>query len=262
MTRRAFTDGYGPWALVAGGSEGIGAAFADEIARRGVDLILVARRSDPLERTAARLRAERAVQVRTVSADLADPAGLAAVREATADLPVGLLVANAAIIPTGSFLAAPAAEIAGAIDLNCRASTLLAHHFLPAMAERGRGGVIFVSSLVGLQGVPGLAAYSATKSYLVTLGESLWAEMKDRDVDVVTVCAGAVASPDAQPGTRPAPGTSTPADIARAGLGGLGRGFRVVPGGVNRLSAFALQRLTPRRTAIALVGRASAGSLQ
>jgi short-subunit dehydrogenase len=262
MSRVPFAASYGPWALVAGGSTGIGAAFADEIARRGVNLVLVARRSGPLERTAARLRADRAVEVVTVPADLADPAGLEAVYQAAADLPVGLLVANAAVIPTGPFLAAAEDEIAAAIDLNCRASTLLARRYLPAMTERGRGGVIFVSSLAGMQGVPGLAAYSATKSYLITLGESLWAELRGRGVHVVTVCAGAVSSPDGPQAARPAPGTSTPAEVARAGLGGLGRGFRVVPGGVNRVSAVALQRLAPRRAAIALVGRASAGSLE
>ena len=86
--------------------------------------------------------------------------------------------------------------------------------------------------------------------------------MRGRGVHVVTVCAGAVSSPDGAQAARPAPGTSTPAEVARAGLGGLGRGFRVVPGGVNRVGAVALQRLAPRRAAIALVGRASAGSLE
>lgn len=279
MTRPALASRYGPWALVAGGSEGIGAAFADRIARRGIHLVIVARRPGPLEETAARLRRERAVQVRTVAADLADPAGVRQVIEAAADVEIGLVVANAAVIPTGPFLATPAADVGRAVDLNCRASALLARTFAPAMADRRRGGLVFVSSLAGMQGVPGLAAYSATKSFLITLGESLWAELRHSGVDVITVCAGAVggssdgpaggvtgrdgtASAGAGPRARQAPGTSTPDQVAAAALGSLGRGFRVVPGGLNRVSAVTLQHLLPRRAAIAIVGRASAAAVR
>jgi uncharacterized protein len=123
--------------------------------------------------------------------------------------------------------------------------------------------MIFVSSLAGLQGVPGLAAYSATKAYLISLGESLWAELRPAGVDVLTVCAGAVVTPGYQQAARrPAPGTTSPELVAAAALDGLGHGFRVVPGAVNRVSAFALQRLTPRRTAISVFGRATAAALK
>ncbi len=263
MTRRSFAQYYGPWALVAGGSEGIGAAFADEIARRGVNLVLIARRPEQLEHAAARLRAERAVEVITVAADLTDCAALDRVVAAAAGIEVGLVIANAALAPAGSFLHATEAEIAGAIDLNCRASALVAHRFLPGMAARGRGGVIFVSSLAGMQGVPTLAAYNATKSFLIALGEALWAELRGSGVDVLTVCPGAVSTPGyQQQAARPAPGTTAPAVVAATALRSLGRGFRVVPGGLNRVSAFTLQRLAPRRAAIAIFGQASAAALR
>ena len=262
MTPRQFAQRYGPWALVAGGSEGLGAAFADEIARRGVNLVLVARRSEPLEQTAARLRRERAVEVITVAADLSDLAALDQVSKAAVGLDIGLVIANAALAPAGEFRHATEAEIAGAVDLNCRASALLAHRFLPPMTERGHGGVIFVSSLAGMQGVPTLAAYSATKAFLISLGEALWAELRDCGVDVLTACPGAVSTPGyQQAASRAAPGAMTPATVAAAALDALGRGFRVVPGGLNRVSAFTLQRLAPRRAAIAIFGRASAGAL-
>lgn len=263
MIRRAFTQRYGPWALIAGGSEGIGAAFADELGRRGVNLVLVARRGEPLERAAARLRRERAVEVVTVAADLADMAGLDEVSAATADLEVGLVIANAALAPAGPFLSCTEAEVRGAVELNCRSSALLAYRFLPAMALRGRGGVIFVSSLAGMQGVPTLAAYSATKAFLICLGESLWAELKGAGVDVITVCPGAVSSPAyQQAGRRPAPGTSSPTAVAATTLDALGHGFRVIPGGLNRVGALVLQRLLPRRVAIAIFGQASAATLR
>lgn len=263
MTRRPFAQTYGPWALVAGGSQGLGAAFADEIARRGVNLLLVARRSEPLEHAAAKLRRERAVEVITVAADLSDLAALDRVCEAARDLQIGLVVANAALAPAGRFTDATPAEIASAVDLNCRASALLAHRFLPAMADRGRGGLILVSSLAGMQGVPTLAAYSATKAFLITLGEALWAELRSTGVDVLTACPGAVSTPGYQQAAgRAAPGTMTPSLVAASALGSLGRGFRVVPGGLNRVTAFALQRLTPRRAAIAIFGQASAAALK
>lgn len=263
MTRRAFAQQYGPWALVGGGSEGLGAAFADELARRGVNLLLVARRAGQLEQTAARLRRECAVEVITVAADLADLAALDRVSAAARDVEIGLVIANAALAPAGPFVQAAEADIAGAVDLNCRASALLAHRFLPGMAARGRGGVIFVSSLAGLQGVPTLAAYSASKSFLISLGEALWAELRGAGVDVLTVCAGAVSTPGYQQATsRPAPGTTAPAVVAAIALRSLGRGFRVVPGGMNRVSAFALQRLVPRRAAIAIFGQASTAALR
>lgn len=262
MSRQTFAASYGPWAIVAGGSEGLGAAFADEIARRGVNLLLVARRAGPLEHAAARLRRERAVEVRTVTADLSDVAALDRVEQSAQDLEVGLVVANAALAPSGRFTECTQADVAGAIDLNCRASALLAHRFVPPMTERGRGGVIFVSSLAGMQGVPALAVYSATKAFLITLGEALWAELRHAGVDVVTACPGAVSTPGYQrSASRAAPGTMTPAMVAAAALGSLGRGFRVVPGGLNRVSAFGLQRLAPRRAAIAIFGHASAVAL-
>ena len=263
MSRRLFAGSYGPWAIVAGGSEGLGAAFAAEIARHGVNLLLVARREGPLELTAGRLHREHGVEVVTISADLADPGALERIKAAAADVEIGLVVANAALAPQGRFLDTAVAELASTVDLNCKASLLLARTFLPAMAERGRGGLVFVSSLAGMQGVPGLAAYSATKAYLISLGESLWAELRPAGVDVLTVCAGAVATPGyEQAARRQAPGTTSPEHVAATALSALGHGFRVVPGALNRASTFALQRLTPRRTAIAVFGRATAAALK
>jgi uncharacterized protein len=263
VSRRPFGAAYGPWAIVAGGSEGLGAAFADEIARHGVSLVLVARRPDPLAETADRIQREHKVDVITVSADLADPDALGRIQAAIVGTEIGLVVANAAIAPSGRFLDIPQDELASAVDLNCRASMLLARAFLPYMASRGHGGMMFVSSLAGLQGVPGLAAYSATKAFLITLGESLWAELRPAGVDVLTVCAGAVAAPGyEQAARRRAPGTTSPQVVAAAAMRSLGNGFRVVPGPLNQVSAFALQRLTPRRAAIAVFGRASAAALK
>jgi hypothetical protein len=249
-----FARRYGPWALVAGGSEGIGAAFAAALAERGLDLVLVARRSGPLDELAARLPA----RTRTVAADLSAADAAGTVARATGGLEIGLVVANAAYAPTGAFLTTDPLRSLRVLDLNCRAPLLLAHHFLPAMSARGRGGLIIMSSLAGQQGSPGIATYAATKAFGAVLAEGLWAELRGSGVDVLACVAGAVATPGlARAKPRQAPGTVAPEAVAAAALRALGRRPRTVPGGVARVSAAVMSRLLPRRTAIHIIGRAS-----
>jgi len=250
----SFAERYGPWAVVAGASAGLGAAFARELAARGCSVVLVARRPDPLASLAASLPRPTV----TVAADLSTAEGLAAVTAATADLEVGLVVANAAYSPIGPFLGTPLADAQRAVDLNCVAPMALAHHYLPAMVDRGHGGFVVMSSLAGLQGSPPISAYAATKAFGAILAEGLWAELRTTGVDVVTCVAGAVATPNlAQAKARQAPGTQTPEQVVRAALGGLGHGPRVVPGALMRVSSAVMSRLLPRRTAIQIIARAS-----
>jgi short-subunit dehydrogenase len=189
--RLSFRDRYGPWALVAGASEGIGAAFATELARRGLDVVLVARRQQPLDALAATLPTAS----RTVAVDLSTMDGLNALVAATAGLDVGLVVANAAYSPIGAFVDQDPAQLTRVLDLNCRAPMLLARWYAPAMATRGRGGLVIMSSLSGLQGTGTIAAYAASKAFDRVLAEGLWAELRPAGVDVVTCVAGAVATP-------------------------------------------------------------------
>jgi short-subunit dehydrogenase len=247
---------YGRWALVAGASEGIGAAFATALAAKGLDLVLVARRPAPLAELAARLP----VRTVTVSADLAD--GVEPVLAATADLEVGLVVCNAAYSPIGAFVDADPAHTQRALRLNCVAPLALAHGYLPAMAARGRGGFVIMSSLAGQQGSPGLAVYAATKAFGAVLAEGLWDELRGHGVDVLAVVAGAVATPGLRRSTsRRAPGTVTPDAVAAAALAALGRRPRTVPGALMKVSAAAMSRLLPRRTGIRVMGKANAAIL-
>jgi hypothetical protein len=262
VSGRPFGPTYGPWAVVAGGSEGLGAAFADELARRGLSLLLVARREEPLAQTAARLRREHAVEVATLTADLAEPGAADAVAQAARDRPVGLVVMNAALSLAGPFTAAEPQALATAVDLNCRAAVLLSRAFLPAMTERGRGGLILVSSLAGLQGVPHLAVYSASKAFLIHLAEALWAETRGSGVDVIASCPGAVTTPNyGRAAQRQAPGAQSPAQVASQTLAALGHGFRVVPGRLNRVNAAVIGRVMPKRAAIGVFGRATVAAL-
>jgi uncharacterized protein len=257
---------YGPWAVVAGASEGLGAAFATELAGYGINLILVARRPEPLHALASTVStASRSSNVSTVDveavpvvADLSTEDGLARVRDAAAGREVGLVVANAAYSPIGRFVAMDPAETTRALDLNCRAPLALAHHFLPPMVERGRGGFVVMSSLAGQQGSPPISVYAATKAFGAVLAEGLWAELRGTGVDVVTCVAGAVETPGlAASKAKRAPGTLPPAAVARAALRGLGHGPRVVPGLTMRVSSVVMSRLLPKRAAIAMIARAS-----
>lgn len=172
------------------------------------------------------------------------------------------MVANAALAPAGPFLACSAAELSTVVDLNCRSAMLLARQFPPDMVQRGHGGLVLVSSLAGLQGVPGLAAYSATKAFLISLAESLWSETRSAGVDVIASCPGAVTTPGYElAARRKAPGSMSPALVAATTFDALGHGFRVVPGWLNQVSAVTLSRLVPRRAAIAVFGRATAAAL-
>ena len=253
-----FRSRYGQWALIAGGSQGLGLAFADEAAARGLDVVLVARRPDALQEAADGVRSRHGVQVRTVVADLAEQATYRQVLPVATDgLEVGLVVANAGAAPAGPFLHADPARTGQAVELNCRSVLALARCFLPPMAQRGRGGYVVMSSAAGLQGSPGLAAYAATKAFGRVFAESLWAELRPRGVDVLACVPGAVRTPGFEgSGIVSAPGTLTAAAVAAETLRYLGRGPVVVPGRFMR-TATAAMRLLPRRAAVTVMARAS-----
>jgi uncharacterized protein len=250
-----FVKRYGPWALVAGASEGIGAAFARALAQRGVHLVLVARRSEGLE--AARREIERLapVEVRCVALDLARADAPAALEQAVADLDVGLVVYNAALAPGGAFLELALAEQLAAIDVNVRAPLALAHAFGRQLAERGHGAIVLLSSLTAFQGSPFVATYGATKAFLLTLAEGLWFELAPRGVDVLAVCAGATRTPNyLRRARKRAPGELAPDQVAREALARLARGPSLIPGRFNRVASQLMRRALSRRATIRLMG--------
>jgi hypothetical protein len=254
-----FRDKYGPWALVAGASEGIGAAFAEELAARGLDVVLVARREEPLTALAAQIRAAHGVQARTASVDLGAPTVLDEVRRAVEGLEIGLLVYNAAVSLIGPFLEQPLADKLRAIDVNCRGPLILADELGRAMARRGRGGIVVMSSLAGTQGTPYVTTYAATKAFDLVLAEGLWDELREHGVDVLGCRAGVTRTP-AYERSNPAPGPAPVMEarpVAVQALDALGKAPSMVPGALNGAVAFLMQRLMPRRAAVATMGRAT-----
>lgn len=256
-----FLTRYGPWAVVAGASEGIGAAFADELAARGVSLVLVARGRERLDAVAGEIARRHAVATRVVACDLARPESIDRVAEAAAELTVGLLVCNAAASTVGRFLDVPLEDHRHAIDVNAGSVVALAHRFGGPMAERGCGGIIVMSSLTAFQGTPLVACYGATKAFGLVFAEGLGDELRDRGVDVLACCAGATRTPGYDRVTPPrrvellAPRIQDPGEVAREALAALGKRPLVVTGAGNRAASLVMRRLMSRRGAVKTIGR-------
>lgn len=246
-----FSTKYGPWALVAGASEGLGAAFAESLARRGLSLILIARRLDKLEALAAGLRKKYDVEVRTFSVDLSD---LVASRAFLTGLEVapGLLVYNAAYAPIGYFEDLPEADLQKIATVNVQGPLLFIKALSVKMLEEGRGGIVLMSSLSGTQGSPKIATYAATKAFNTLLAEGLWSEWRGRGVDVIASCAGAIRTPGYEKAKdiKEAPGTMDAIRVAEETLNALGKGPVTVPGRINKFFRFLMGRILPRRLAI------------
>ena len=190
----AFKGDYGPVALVTGASSGIGVGFAEELASRGLDLVLAARRVDRMQALKDRLEAEYGVSVRVVVSDLTEAEAPAALAAAVADLEVGLVVSNAGFGAKGYFESIDSDLMAEMLAVNCHVPMQLAHAFLPALKARGKGGLVLTSSVEGLMGGPYSTAYAATKALVIALGEGLWGELQGTGVDVLTLTPGATES--------------------------------------------------------------------
>jgi uncharacterized protein len=187
---------YGPWAVIAGASEGTGAEYARQLAAVGIHCLLVARRAEPLEKIARELTGKYKVQARVLSVDLSAPDAAQRMKEAAADLEVGLYVSNAGADSTGlHFLDVPLERSHRLIRMNVTTVVDAIHAFAPSMKARGRGGIVLMSSGAGLGGQPRVAMYSGTKAFELNFGESLWVELRKSGVDVLTVAAPAMDTP-------------------------------------------------------------------
>ena len=254
-----FTDKYGSTALIAGASEGIGAAFADSLAAEGFNLVLIARRAEPLQRLAAMISDRYKVRVTCLESDLSDEDAAEKVIESLNGQEVDFLVYNAALSHIGPFLASPSQSHEQAARLNMITPTKLVHHFGGKMIERGRGAMVLMSSMAGFQGSGFLATYAATKAFSRILAESLWYEWKDNGVDIIACCAGATATPgyiNSRPGkvSLLAPAVLKPDEVVRECFSMLGKRPSFITGRGNRLASFIMQRLLTRMKAVKIMG--------
>ncbi|MHB8463495.1 MAG: SDR family NAD(P)-dependent oxidoreductase [Acidimicrobiales bacterium] len=243
-----FADRYGPWAIVTGAAQGMGAAFARDLVGRGVSVVGVDRLGFTPELDS----------IRPLVADLADPGGVDAVLEVAAGLDVGLVINNAAISYEGPFVEQGVARALAQLDINCRAPLLLAHALLPRLVARGRGGMIFLSSMSAWRGAPLVTGYAATKAWNLILAESLWEEVREAGVDVMAVLPGSTRTPGLLSSMPQASmGTAhlmDPPDVVREALDTLGSVPSMTPGQANRDSESFMQSLD-RVEAVKLMGQ-------
>ena len=261
-----FKQKYGSWALVTGASTGIGRSISEQLAQQGLNLVAVARNQSKLEILKNDLEAKYDILVKTISEDLSKPAASSEIAEQTADIDIGLLVANAGIENNGPFIDNDANDESRLLALNIVSPMQLSHIFAKRFTDRGKGGILLISSLFGYQGVPYVANYSASKAYILSLGEALNVELKPLGIDVTVLSPGMTKTPmtdnmsvdfNRMPITQHAPGV-----VANVGLNALGKKATVVPGLINKIYAWE-NRFIPRSWPVKLFGflvsRASTG---
>lgn len=231
---------YGPWAVIAGGSEGVGRSFATQLADDGFNLVLLARKAGQLEE-AAELCRERGVEVRSLSVDLTAPDAVAQVVAAADGLDVGLLIYNAgANTHSEDFLDGDLSEFQKVVDLNVTTPLALVQHFGRPMRDRGRGGILLVGSKASSVGSVKHTVYGGVKAFSKTFAEGLWVELRDSGVDVLELVLGVTRTPAMErvglklnvPGFEGA----DPEDVAREGLAHLGEGPVRLAGEENQRS--------------------------
>ena len=266
-----FASKYGPWALVAGASDGVGAAFAEGLAERGVNVVLLARRQAVLDEVAAGIAARSGVQTRTLAIDLAKPDAASQVVAATDDLEIGFLVYCAGADPNFEpFLANPIEDAEAMVQRNCIVPMQLCHRLAPAMVQRGRGGIVLFGSGAGLAGGPNMVAYAATKAFDMVFTEALWSELHDKGVDVLGLILGKTNTPAlrrleyrrgqlSSKDAAPTGADSVDQVIAEA-FENLGNGPTLMVGDMMRAVAPMLASLT-RNEAVKLVTQAQAAAM-
>lgn len=246
---------YGPWAIVTGASRGIGKAFAEQLAAEGFNIVLLARNRSLLTSVEAGLRRDHGIETRVVVADLEDYGGLSDLLDShTADLDIGLLIANAAVSQFAQMYRASPAETVSMLRVNVVSMAVLCQYFARRLVARGRGGILPVSSNGAYCMLPNQANYAASKAFVAHFGEILHVELKARNVDVTVLFPPLVDTDmigelqqrrewnfEKMPfgfGVK-----ARPASVAAAALRGLGRSARVHPPRASAIFMWIVRRL-------------------
>ncbi len=254
MSFEAWRQRYGPWAVVTGASQGIGKAFAEGLAERGVNLLLVARRKPLLDRLAQDLEVRHRIQVVPITLDLAESDASRRLFEACGDLDIGLLVANAGFGASGDFLKSDLDQERALLQVNAAAVLEQCHLFGRRFAKRGRGGIILLSSIVSFQGVPNMASYAASKAHVQSLAEGLRPEFKTAGIDLLSIAPGPVDTGFAERANLHFGPADKASAIGSAGLKALGKRTTLRPGRLGRVLHLGLG-LLPRSLRTLVLGR-------
>lgn len=250
---------YGEWALIAGGSEGIGAAYANALAIEGIHLVLVARNAEKLNLFANSVRERFKIEVLCIPCDLADPDAPENIIEQLDGRHIGFFIYNAGLSYIGKFEENTEEHHRQIMQINVVTQTKLVQALGTKMLAKGKGAVVIMASLAGMQGTGFISAYAATKAYNKVLAESLYYEWKDRGVDVIACVAGATATPNYL-NTKPddpgliKPTVQNPEQVVNECLKRLGKTPSFICGFGNKLASLFMHRLFPRKIAVRIMG--------
>jgi short-subunit dehydrogenase len=250
---------YGKNVLIAGGSEGLGAAFANAFAAQGMNLYLVARREEQLTSIAKEISGKYSVSVKIMVCDLGLPNSIQLVQSAIGEVEIDVLVYNAARPYIGNFESLSMNDHENIVQVNMLTPLQFVHAFGAGMISRKRGAIILMTSLAGRQGSGFIATYAATKAFNLILGESLWYEWRKHNVDVLACTAGATATPNfinSKPGKLGLfePQVQTPEAVVRECLNKLGKTPSFISGFGNRLASLFMNKLFSRKLATIIMG--------
>jgi short-subunit dehydrogenase len=250
---------YGSTALVAGASEGIGAAFATRLAAEGMNLVLIARRPEPLRQLADLLENKYKIDVMCIQCNLGSIDAVQQIQEGLNGREISLLVYNAAESYIGPFIKNSLEHHSQAVQVNMITPLNMIYLFGEKMLINGKGAIILMTSLAGFQGSGYLSVYAATKAFNRVLGESLWYEWKNSGVDVIACCAGATATPGFN-NTYPektssfAPRVQAPEEVVNDCFKKLGKQPSYITGRGNRIASFIMQKILSRKMTINIMG--------
>lgn len=266
MSKTSFSEKYGPWALITGGSDGVGLAFAHRLADEGLNLVLIGRNTGKLDAAEQEITA-KGVECVTASVDIGADGACAQIVEAIGSREVGLFIANAGADPNGSrFLDKDIAAWDNLVTMNVNSKMHLVHHLGRQMRDRGRGGMILVSSGACYGGMHGLAAYCASKGFVLNFSEALWAELRHDGIDVLTLVLGQTDTPShrkiLEKSGQPLPeNMAEPDEVARVGLRQLPHGPIWNWGQTNDVAGYASGSPDDRRAKIEYIEKMSAAYL-
>ncbi len=245
-------DKYGRWACVAGAAEGLGAAFAYSLAKRGMNLILVDKNKEQLESTAKALRDSYKTNILEVVEDLSDEHSAEVIMKYVAEKDCRFLVYNAAYGPVMPFLSNSEFDLDLYLSVNNRTLLLLVYKFIKQPTS-SRKGILLISSLAGFRGTQLVVPYAATKAFTWNLAEGLHYEFRDKELDISVLCPGTIDTP-AFRSTDPkktwlTPNPMPPSEVSEVALKYFGRRLFIIPGRVNRFAFWLFQRVLPRKMA-------------
>ncbi|XOV94350.1 MAG: SDR family NAD(P)-dependent oxidoreductase [Bacteroidota bacterium] len=253
-----FKKKYGDWAVITGASSGIGLAIAEELAKIGLNLIINSRSETRLQEIATHFSNNYKIETVVVTADLSTTEGIEKVISSSKGKEVGLFIPSAGFGTSGYFTNSILEQEVNMLSVNVEAVLKLTHHFSKRFVKQGRGGIIFLSSIVAFQGVPYASNYASTKAYIQSFAEALTVELKPYGVDVLSAAPAAVESGFGNRANMKMANSMRPQDISTEIINALGRKSNVLPGSLTKVLTYLLKTV-PRWAKVKIMKQVMGG---